>query len=145
LRAHYCQRPTCRSGLWLLGCDLGAAALKRAPAVVCISDMVSRVEEDSGRTAFSVLGTMVDLVQCLYHSHMALMGKVHRWAAGSLRVVVVVGVRNGSREMLRLACSFPSINKHSSCRFPKEEFVYSQSEPLVPSGIQSSHAKTAIP
>jgi hypothetical protein len=25
-----------------------------------------------GRTAFSVLGTMVDLVQCLYHSHMAL-------------------------------------------------------------------------
>jgi hypothetical protein len=98
-----------------------------------------------GRTAFSVLGTMVDLVQCLYHSHMALMGKVHRWAVGSLRVVVVVGVRNGSREMLRLACSFPSINKHSSCRFPKEEFVYSQSETLIPSGIQSSHAKTAIP
>jgi hypothetical protein len=64
------------------------------------------------RTAFSVLGTMVDLVQCLYHPDMALMGKVHRWAVGSLRIVVVVGVRNGSREMLRLACCFPSINKH---------------------------------
>jgi hypothetical protein len=47
---------------------------------------------ERGRTAFSVLGTMVDLVQCLYHSDMALLGKVYRWAVGPLRLVVVVVV-----------------------------------------------------
>lgn len=45
-----------------------------------------------GRTAFSVLGTMVDLVQCLYHAHMALVGEGYRWAVGPLCVVVVVAV-----------------------------------------------------
>ena len=45
-----------------------------------------------GRTAFSVLGTMVDLVRCFDHSHMALVGEVYRWAVGPLCVGVVVAV-----------------------------------------------------
>ena len=44
------------------------------------------------RTPFSVLGTMVDLVQCLYHPHMALVGERYRWVVGPLCVVVVVAV-----------------------------------------------------
>jgi hypothetical protein len=68
-----------------------------------------------GRTAFSVLGTMIDLIQCLYHSDIALSRKVYRWAAGPLRVVVVVVVADLKMAVARCSgwlAAFPSINKH---------------------------------
>lgn len=97
------------------------------------------------RTAFSMLGTMVDLVQCLYHLDMALVGKVYRWAVGPLCVGVVVADKMAVARLRQAGC-FPSINKHS-CRFPKEDLSCLQpigGATLMPTEIQSSHAKTAI-
>lgn len=101
----------------------------------------------SEHTPFSVLGTMVDLVQCLSHAHMALFGEGYRWAVGPLCVVVVVAVQNGSRKA-QAGWLFPqgSINKHS-CRFPKKDLSWLQpigGATLIPTGVQSSHAKTAF-